>query len=140
MLYVIVLAIVAVVIVNTLLMTVFERTREMGILASFGMKAREIRGMFLIEAGTLALVGIVLGVLFGSLGVEYLSRVGIHVGDTAAFVSSSQMSIGEVIYAAHSVQDVIIVSITALVITLVGSQYPAWYASRMEPIEALRAL
>jgi len=140
MLYVIVLAIVAVVIVNTLLMTVFERTREMGILASFGMKAREIRAMFLIEAGILALVGIVLGILLGSLGVEYLSRVGIHVGDTAAFASSSQMSIGEVIYAAHSVQDVIIVSVTALVITLVGSLYPAWYASRMEPIEALRAL
>ncbi len=140
MLYVIVLAIVAVVIVNTLLMTVFERTREMGILASFGMKAREIRAMFLIEAGILALVGIVLGILLGSLGVEYLSRVGIHMGDTAAFASSSQMSVGEVIYAAHSVQDVIIVSVTALVITLLGSLYPAWYASRMEPIEALRAL
>ncbi|MCD6286317.1 MAG: ABC transporter permease [Anaerolineae bacterium] len=140
MLYVIVLAIVAVVIVNTLLMTVFERTREMGILASFGMKAREIRAMFLIEAGILALVGIVLGILLGSLGVEYLSRVGIHMGDTGAFASSSQMSIGEVIYAAHSVKDVIIVSVTALVITLLGSLYPAWYASRMEPIEALRAL
>lgn len=140
MLYVIVLAIVAVVIVNTLLLTVFERTREMGILASFGMKAREIRAMFLIEAGILALVGIMLGVLLGSLGVEYFARVGIHMGDTAAFASSSQMSVGEVIYAAHSVQDVIIVSVTALVITLVGSLYPAWYASRMEPIEALRAL
>ena len=140
MLYVIVLAIVAVVIVNTLLMTVFERTREMGILASFGMKAREIRAMFLIEAGFLALGGIALGVLFGSLGVEYLSRVGIYMGDTAAFASSTQMSVGEVIYAAHSVQDVIIVSVTALVITLIGSLYPAWYASRMEPIEALRTL
>ena len=72
LLYLIVLGIVAVVIVNTLLMTVFERTREMGILASFGMKAREIRRMFLIEAGVLAVVGIVLGVAGGSAVVEYL--------------------------------------------------------------------
>jgi ABC-type lipoprotein release transport system permease subunit len=51
LMYLIVLAIVAVVIANTLLMSVFERTREMGILAALGMKGRQILTMFLLEAG-----------------------------------------------------------------------------------------
>ena len=54
---VIVILIVAVIIVNTLLMSVFERVREMGILAALGMKGRQIRLMFLLEAATLGLVG-----------------------------------------------------------------------------------
>ena len=51
--YLIVLAIVAVVVANTLLMSVFERTREMGILAALGLKARQIMTMFLLESATL---------------------------------------------------------------------------------------
>ena len=47
--------IVAVLIANTLLMAVFERVREMGILAALGMKGRQIMGMFLFEAAILAL-------------------------------------------------------------------------------------
>ncbi|MGC9349416.1 MAG: ABC transporter permease [Anaerolineae bacterium] len=140
LLYLIILAIVAVVIVNTLLMTVFERTREMGILAALGMKAREIRAMFLIESGVLAVIGIVLGVLIGSLIVEYLSVVGIDIGAAASTIESTALAFGERMYAEHSVRDTIVVSVMAFAITLVGSLYPAWYASRMEPIEALRAL
>jgi ABC-type lipoprotein release transport system permease subunit len=140
LLYLIILAIVAVVIVNTLLMTVFERTREMGILAALGMKAREIRAMFLIESGVLAVTGIVLGVLVGSLIVEYLSVVGIDIGAAASTIESTALAFGERMYAEHSLRDTVVVSVMAFVITLVGSLYPAWYASRMEPIEALRAL
>ncbi|MBN1247720.1 MAG: ABC transporter permease [Anaerolineae bacterium] len=140
LLYIVILAIVAVVIVNTLLMTVLERTREMGILAALGMKAREIRMMFLIESGALALTGIALGVLVGSLLVEYFSVVGIDIGTAAAAIDTTAFTFGERMYTAHSVQDTVIVSVMAWVITLIGSLYPAWYASRMEPVEALRAL
>ena len=61
----IVLGIVAVVIANTLLMSVFERTREMGILAALGMKGRQILSMFLLEAGMLGVTGVLAGLAAG---------------------------------------------------------------------------
>ncbi|MFM7175040.1 MAG: ABC transporter permease, partial [Caldilinea sp.] len=65
----IVMLIVAVIIANTLLMAVFERTREIGILASLGMKRGQILCMLLLEATLLALIGSALGVLLGLAGV-----------------------------------------------------------------------
>jgi len=69
LMYMVVLAVVAVVIANTLLMSVFERTREMGILAALGMKGRQIMAMFVLEAGLLGVLGILVGLLLGALGV-----------------------------------------------------------------------
>jgi ABC-type lipoprotein release transport system permease subunit len=132
----IVLAVVAVFIANTLLMSVFERTREMGILAALGMKGRQILVMFLLEATTLGLAGVGVGLLLGGLGVAYLSHVGLAVGD----VGATGLAIGETIYARFSLSDTLSLSFTALIITLLASLYPAWFAARMEPIEALRAL
>jgi ABC-type lipoprotein release transport system permease subunit len=139
LMYLIVLAIVAVVIANTLLMSVFERTREMGILAALGMKGRQILAMFLLEAGTLGIVGIALGILLGSLGVLYLATVGLDVGVEAG-VASASFALSSTIYARFAPSATAGLSIAGLVITLLASLYPAWFAARMEPIDALRAL
>ena len=66
--YGIVILIVAVLIANTLLMAVFERIREIGILAALGMKRRQITTMFLLEAVILGIFGVILGNILGSAG------------------------------------------------------------------------
>jgi ABC-type lipoprotein release transport system permease subunit len=138
MFYLIVLAIVAVVVANTLLMSVFERTREMGILAALGLKGRQIMMMFMLESATLGALGVVLGVLLGSLGVYYLATEGIHLGDLAAQVSAD-IAYGETMYASFQWSATAVLSAVCWVITLLASLYPAWFATRKEPIDALRA-
>jgi ABC-type lipoprotein release transport system permease subunit len=141
MMNLVVLAVVAVVIANTLLMAVFERTREMGILAALGMKGRQILAMFLLEAGTLGLAGIALGLVLGGLGIAYLATVGLPIGEAAAAGEASNMiTYGNILYARFSLPDTVSLSIAGLVITLLAALYPSWLAARLEPIEALRAL
>jgi len=140
LMYLVVLGIVAVVIANTLLMAVFERMREMGILAALGMKGRQILLMFVLEAATLALVGIALGNLLGGLGVAYFARFGLPIGDAAAAASTNIIAYGNMLYARFSPSDMVWLSGLGLIITLLASLYPAWFAARMEPIDALRAL
>ena len=139
LMYLVMLAVVAVIIANTLLMAVFERTQEMGILAALGMKGRQILAMFLLEAGTLGAIGVLLGIVLGGLGVLYLATIGVHIGDLTQ-VAYSDMALPSTIYAEFAVQETILLSIASLVITILASLYPAWLGARMEPAEALRAL
>jgi ABC-type lipoprotein release transport system permease subunit len=140
LMYVVMLVVVAVIVANTLLMSVFERTQEMGILTALGMKGRQIMAMFLLEAGTLGAIGVLLGILLGGLGVLYLATVGIDIGDMSTAVAYSDMAIPSKIYAEFAVQETVVLSIAGLATTILASLYPAWLGARMEPAEALRAL
>jgi ABC-type lipoprotein release transport system permease subunit len=133
-LYLIVLAITVTVIVNTLVMAVFERTREIGILASMGMKSGRIMAMFFAESTLLALGGILIGMILGGLLVYYFATVGFYIGD----MGLTGALLRDRIYAYPTLSDSITLSITALVITLLAALYPAWLAAHMEPVDALR--
>lgn len=134
----IVILIVAVIIANTLLMSVFERIREMGILSALGMKGRNLMGMLLMEAAFLGLAGTVVGILIGLAGVAYLANVGFPIGD-AARVAGNSIALGSTVYARFVPGTFAWLSIATLAVILVAALYPAWYAARLEPVEALRA-
>ena len=135
----IVMLIVAVIIANTLLMSVFERIREMGILAAIGMKGRNMLQMFLLEAIVLGLLGIALGIVLGSAVVLYLSTHGYSIGDKIASVGGSAIALGTTMYARFVPGTFAALSVAMLLIIMLASLYPAWYAARLEPVEALRA-
>ncbi len=133
--YLIVLGITATVIVNTLIMSVFERTREIGILAAIGMKGRQIMAIFLAESSLLAIGGILMGLALGGLVVAYFTKYGFYLGNYAI----TGILLSDTIYTELTLEDTITLSIAALAITLAAGVYPAALAARMEPVEALRA-
>lgn len=135
----IVMLVVAVVIANTLLMAVFERTREMGILAALGMKQRQILLMFLLEAGMLGLVGIVIGFVLGSAGVGYLAKYGVDFGEGVS-KSVQNIPLATRMYALYVPNTFAGLSLGTLVVILLASLYPAWFAARLEPVKALHAV
>ncbi|NMC52140.1 MAG: ABC transporter permease [Chloroflexi bacterium] len=133
LIYLIVLGITATVIVNTLVMAVFERTREIGILAAIGMRGSRIMAMFFAESTLLAVGGILIGMILGGIMVAYATYVGFYIGDFGI----EGLLIGDRIYAYLTVTDAVTLVITAFVVSLLAALYPALLASRMEPVVAL---
>ena len=133
-----VLGVTSTVIMNTLLMAVYERTREMGILGALGVKAKQIKALFLTEATLLALGGVIIGLAIGVPLVIYYARAGFFIGDMGISANSSFM-FGNSIYPYPTVGDAVSVSIAALLITILSGYYPASQASKLEPVEALHS-
>jgi len=110
-------------IANTMAMSVFERTREIGILRSLGWKGRHVILLILTEATALGFVGGLfgIGVGWGTL------RVFSTLPQTAAVVSASVSPL-------HLLESLVI----AIASGLVAGAYPAWRGARLSPVEALR--
>ncbi len=138
MMYGIVMLVIAVIIANTLLMSVFERIREMGILSALGMKSRQILAMMLLEASALALAGIGLGILLGSVLVKFFENTGIAIGESAASVAGG-VALSPIVYTKLMLTDLVGLSLAMFIIILLASLYPARFASRLEPVAALHA-
>jgi len=135
--YLIVLGITATVITNTLVMTVYERTREIGILSAIGMKSKRILAMFLAESFLLGMGGILLGYVIGGALVWYFSTYGYYIGNMG-LGGGGGLLLQDTIYAQLTAQDTITLSIVAVIVAVLAGLNPAFMASRMEPVDALR--
>jgi len=133
--YLIILAITASVIINTLIMSVYERTREIGILAAIGMRGGRIMGLFLGESILLAIGGVLMGLALGVFAVYLFNIKGFYVGN----MGLNGILVSDTIRARLTADNTIRVSVMTFIATILSGLYPAVMASRMEPITALRA-
>jgi len=133
--YMIILAITASVIINTLIMSVYERTREIGVLSAIGMRGNRILTLFLAESSMLAVGGVIIGLIVGVLSTLYFNINGFYIGN----MGLSGIVITDTIYAKLTMDNIINLTILTFVVTLLAGLYPAVMASRMQPVEALRA-
>jgi len=134
-LYMIILAISVSVIINTLIMSVYERTREIGILSAIGMRGSRIMMLFLAESSLLAIGGVIMGLIIGVLATMYFNVNGFYVGN----MGLSGIAITDTVYAKLTIENLINLTIMTFVATILAGLYPAVMASRMQPVEALRA-
>ena len=122
-------------IVNTMLMAVFERMREFGLLKALGMKPKLILRSVLIESGIILILGTIAGNLLALLSVTIISSVGIDLSALATGFEYAGMS--SIIYPEIFVKDVVLANIVVLALGLLVSAYPAVKASRITPVEAM---
>ena len=133
---IIVLAIAALGMANTMLMSVFERTREIGTLMALGSTRGEILALFLLESVLLGVAGGLVGALVGGSVVNYFASVGISLGESVSSLTS--VPVGQKIFARFSVIEVTRLFGFVQLLSMLAALYPAWLASRQEPVAALR--
>jgi putative ABC transport system permease protein len=131
----VILVIAGVGILNLLLMAVFERTREIGIMAAMGMKRWETMVLFLLEGTFIGLLGAAAGCIVGGLINLYFGQVGLPW--TAQEYSELTALLGDRIYFDVGLGLLLNRGLTVLIIAALAALYPAWQASRREPAEAL---
>lgn len=132
----IVLLIASIGILNLMLMAVFERTREMGVLAALGMKRRQILTLYLLEGALIGVVGALVGCLFGAAVVWGFAQVGFDLSFAQGMGEITAL-MGDRLYPAITQQQLISRAIGVVAIAALASLYPAWQAARKEPAEAL---
>jgi ABC-type lipoprotein release transport system permease subunit len=135
----VIFVIVAIGIFNTVLMSVIERTREFGVMMAIGTSERLMFAMVMVEAAILAVVAALAGLLVGLGGHLYFATYGLDLtelyGDgleMAGIVFEGRM------YSALSVPVVAQWTLLVVAIVLVSAVYPAFRATRLDPVEAMR--
>jgi ABC-type lipoprotein release transport system permease subunit len=108
---------------NAQLMSVMERTREIGVLRAVGWTSQRVLWMILAEALSVSLLGGLLGLTLGWAMIYALTRTSILLGVSTANIESSLL--GQAFF-------------VVVILGIIGGLYPAWRASRMQPVEALR--
>ncbi len=111
-------------VINTMIMSVYERTREIGVLKAVGWRSRRILGMILGESIVLTLIAALVGIIVGIVGVEVLL--------------SLTPSTEGILEPAYSIELFLRALGIAFLVGIIGGIYPAYRASRLAPTEALR--
>ncbi len=135
--YIFIIILACFVLINTLIMIVNERTREIGMMSALGLKAREILYLFAMEGMIIGALGSALGAVIGGIITKIFSVVGINF-KAAMEGMSSDLMFEPVFYTVFSLENLIFAFILGVLVVTIACLIPARMAARLEPNEALR--
>jgi lipoprotein-releasing system permease protein len=142
MLFVIVTLIVAVAafnIVSTLVMTVQDKRSDIAILRTLGLTPRSVMGVFVVQGVIIGLFGTLIGGVCGLWLSAHIKEIAAWIERVTGFdlLPADVYFLSELPYDVH-MADVLVVCLTAFMLSLLATLYPAWRAARTQPAEALR--
>jgi ABC-type lipoprotein release transport system permease subunit len=136
---VIILGIAGIGILNLLLMAVYERTREIGVLGAMGLKPRQISLLFILEGTLIGAVGVVAGVVMGLAFNGMMRAVGLDYSALSGMTSYTAL-ITDRIYPSWGVGKLLSRGLTVAIIAALAAVIPAREAAQRDPAEALHAV
>jgi lipoprotein-releasing system permease protein len=126
-------------IVSSLTMVVMEKTKDIGILRSLGATAGSIWRIFLLEGFLIGFLGVILGSVMGLLLASYLNPVADFIEETTGLaIFPSDIYYFDRIPTEIGRGDVVVIVVSALILSLLAGLYPAAQAARLRPADALR--
>ena len=126
-------------VMNTMLMAVYERTREFGMLMAVGMRPAQVIRLILTEAAGLGLASLVVGATLGVPLLWYLQAHGLDLGGaTGEVVSVAGVVVGHLWYGRQDFPAYGQAALGLAATALVSALYPAWRAAQLRPTEAMR--
>ncbi|HSN08311.1 MAG TPA: FtsX-like permease family protein [Hanamia sp.] len=123
-------------IINTMLMAVMDRTREIGMLLSIGMKPSKVFGMIMLETIFLSLTGAIIGVVISITTISFFGHHGINLSMIAEGFNAFGYS--SIVYPTLGVNFYIMLAIMVIMIAIIAGLFPARRAVRLRPAEAVR--
>ena len=125
-------------IVNTMLMSVLERVRELGMLMAIGLNKRKIFIMIMLETLYLTLIGCPIGLLVGWLSINFLGKSGINISMFSEGLASYGFS--SIVYPSLDNEKYVIVAGMCFITAILAAIYPAYKALQLNPSEAIRKI
>ena len=126
-------------ITSTLIMMVMEKQRDIGILRTLGVSSASILRLFMIEGLVIGLTGTATGVVLGTLLARYLNPIAEFIAPIFGIdLFNSQIYYFDQIPVEIVASDILTITIASVILSFLSTLYPAWSASRLDPVDALR--
>lgn len=121
-------------VVNTMIMSIYERTKSIGLMKATGASNNDVLNLFLVEGGTIGLIGGIVGIVFSSTNLFLIKKVVVLI--SSAVTNGDNSFLTQIIK-----MDLKVATLTvlfAVFLTVLASLYPSFKASRLDPIDALK--